>query len=204
MANKVFGIGWGRTGTTTLGKALKMLGYSHYGMNLNFVLDVKRGDFSRIFKVVEQYDCFEDWPWPLIYKELDKKYPNSKFILTTRTPTDRLRSYKKLLAKNKRHLNKKQREIKKFIYGYESPSGHEKEYIERYKSHIEEVLKYFKNRKQDLLVIDWTKGDGWDKLCHFLNKPIPNSPIPHLNKSWSIWEKYIIRAKQLLKRFLCY
>jgi hypothetical protein len=26
-------------------------------------------------------------------------------------------------------------------------------------------------------------GDGWEKLCKFLNKPIPDMEFPHENKS---------------------
>jgi hypothetical protein len=45
----------------------------------------------------------------------------------------------------------------------------------------EEIIHYFENRKSKLLVMDITKGDGWDKLCNFLNKSIPNKPFPHKN-----------------------
>ena len=36
--------------------------------------------------------------------------------------------------------------------------------------------------KEDLLV--WNLEDGWEPLCTFLGKPIPESPIPHDNKTW--------------------
>ena len=26
-------------------------------------------------------------------------------------------------------------------------------------------------------------NDGWEKLCKFLDRPIPNKDFPHLNKS---------------------
>jgi len=31
-----------------------------------------------------------------------------------------------------------------------------------------------------LLVVCWENGDGWDKLCSFLNKRKPDEPFPHL------------------------
>ena len=44
-------------------------------------------------------------------------------------------------------------------------------------------MEYFKSRKHDLLVIDFTKGDKWEKLCDFLNVPIPDVKFPHYNKT---------------------
>ena len=38
--------------------------------------------------------------------------------------------------------------------------------------------------KDDLLVCNLK--DGWEPLCNFLGKPIPDGPIPHDNKTWDI------------------
>ena len=35
--------------------------------------------------------------------------------------------------------------------------------------------------KEDLLV--WNLKDGWEPLCKFLGKPVPEGPIPHDNKT---------------------
>ena len=32
-----------------------------------------------------------------------------------------------------------------------------------------------------LLVMDIIAGDGWDKLCPFLGKPVPEAAFPHRN-----------------------
>ena len=44
-------------------------------------------------------------------------------------------------------------------------------------------MKYFRERPQDLLVLDFAKGDGWEKLCRFLGADIPESEFPHANKA---------------------
>lgn len=44
-----------------------------------------------------------------------------------------------------------------------------------------EMIQYFGNKKSQLLVMNIINGDGWNKLCFFLNKPIPNKPFPHKN-----------------------
>ena len=45
------------------------------------------------------------------------------------------------------------------------PRGHKARYIERYNAHTQEVRIYFKEWLGDLLVMDITRGDGWDVLC---------------------------------------
>jgi hypothetical protein len=53
---KVFGIGWAKTGTTTLGHCLEILGYSHVGGQLDLVDHLAAGDVDRILDVAAQYD----------------------------------------------------------------------------------------------------------------------------------------------------
>ncbi|MBU1849693.1 MAG: hypothetical protein KKH40_03100, partial [Nanoarchaeota archaeon] len=65
---------------------------------------------------------------------------------------------------------------------------------EEYYQHHEDVLSYFKNRPQDLLVINVCAGDGWEKLCSFLKLPVPNKLFPHVNKkTFFILMKYHLR-----------
>lgn len=68
---KVFGIGWAKTGTTTLGVCLKRLGFRHQGQDLSLVHDLQRGDLSRILDIATRHQVFEDWPWLLLFRELD-------------------------------------------------------------------------------------------------------------------------------------
>ncbi len=53
---------------------------------------------------------------------------------------------------------------------------------DRYIRHQNEVLEYFGDRK-DLLVIDVTRGNPWPALCDFLKIPEPTLPFPHLNRA---------------------
>ena len=50
-----------------------------------------------------------------------------------------------------------------------------------YDRHIQAVLSYFKDRPNDLLVINITEGEGWEKLCPFLSKPIPSTAFPNIH-----------------------
>ena len=79
---KVFGIGWAKTGTTTLGDCFKILGFDHQSQDLGLVKDIGQGDLSQIMALAEQKETFEDWPWIILYKELDEAFPGSRFVLT--------------------------------------------------------------------------------------------------------------------------
>jgi lysyl-tRNA synthetase class I len=128
------------------------------------------------FDLVEHFDAFQDNPWPIIYKELDEKYPNSKFILT-------VRDSESWLVSQVKHFGRKKTPMRKWIYGVGCPKGNETIYIERFKNHNKEVLEYFKNRPEDLLTMDLAKEGGWEKLCIFLVKNIQTTTFPHENKA---------------------
>ena len=43
----------------------------------------------------------------------------------------------------------------------------------------------------------WNVKDGWEPLCKFLGKPIPNIPIPHENKTGDLnfIEEYFMKSE---------
>ena len=83
---KVFGVGWAKTGTTTLGECLRLLGSRHQSAMFGLVPDLEAGRREVIADAAEPFDSVEDWPWLLLYRELDVRYPGSRFVLTTREP----------------------------------------------------------------------------------------------------------------------
>lgn len=177
---KVFGIGLNKTGTTTLGECGKILGMRTISCQRNLLEDVVvHSNFSRVKKVVAEYDLFEDWPWPLIYKELDNLYPGSKFILTTRESDEVWFNSLKQHSLSTSTL----RHCRKLAYGYDYPHGKKKEHKKIYNSHNDAVRCYFSNRDDDFIELCWENGDSWRELCHFLNFDVPNVPFPHANKA---------------------
>jgi hypothetical protein len=173
---KVFGIGFHKTGTTSLRDALKILGYRVTGPN--FAAEEKLGDDlpERAAKLAEEYDAFQDNPWPILFRQMDERFPGSKFVLTVR---DADRWYASAL----RHFGTRESPRRKLIYGVGSPAGNEAIYKRRFLAHNQEVVDYFADRPNDILIMDVTKGDGWELLCPFLGHPIPDSPFPHSNLS---------------------
>ena len=176
MTPKVFCIGFHKTGTKSLANALNRLGYRVTGPNGVNDPDISKNVYAMAYSLVEQYDAFQDNPWPIIYKELDKKYPGSKFILM-------LRSSDSWIKSQVGHFGLRETPMRKWIYGVGCPEGNEHIYIRRFENHNKEVMAYFKERTNDLLVMNLENGDGWEKLCPFLGKNIPNIPFPHVNRS---------------------
>lgn len=179
--NKVFGIGWAKTGTTTLGQCFNELGFKHKSQDLELVKHIKTGDLSKILEIADNYETFEDWPWIILYKELDEAFPGSRFVLTKRDPKKWVLSYKNMLSKQD-EASEELNEIRQILYGLPFPNVTEEQLIQRYERHNREVEQYFSDRKNDLLIVNWAEDSGWEELCHFLGKDIPNIPFPHSNK----------------------
>lgn len=177
---KVFGIGLNKTGTTTLGRALEILGFeNHVSVNGRLVKDWKNGDYTNIYKVAEANNNFEDWPWPLVYKEMFENYPDSKFILTIRKTSE---IWYKSLCKHAERIGP--RKIRKRIYGYYLPQNHKKEHVAFYEKHNREVIDFFaKHAPGKLLVVCFEDGHGWSELCEFLEVDVPEVDFPVLNKA---------------------
>ena len=87
MAGKIFCIGFHKTGTTTLEVALQRLGYRVTGSFGTKDPDIASKVHELAYAKVPDYDAFEDNPWPILYRDLDARFPGSKFILTRR-PSD--------------------------------------------------------------------------------------------------------------------
>jgi hypothetical protein len=171
---KVFCIGFHKTGTTSLERALEYLGYRVTGRKRVRSVRTMEELFAACCELIPRYNAFQDNPWPLFYRELDQRYPGSKFILTRRPAHAWLQSQLK-------HFGSRSSRMRELIYGAGYPLGNEAVYLERYNRHNAEVLAYFRDRPGDLLDIDLTAGEGWDKLCPFLGHPLPAVPFPCSN-----------------------
>jgi hypothetical protein len=178
MRPKVFCIGFHKTGTTTLEVALRRLGYRVTGSFGTKDPDIAGKVHELAYALVERFDAFEDNPWPILYQQLDQRFPGSKFILTRRPADAWIRSQVKDFASAETPM-------RRWIYGENAgcPEGNEATYVERYERHNREVLEYFADRPDDLLVMDIPADARWDHLCAFLDAAVPDEPFPHANKA---------------------
>lgn len=168
--SKFFCLGLSSTGKHSLMTACQILGYTtttHYPHNYN---EIDASDVAcDAFVVVH-------------YKELDRKYPGSKFIYTKRDldpwADSVVRHLMRYPAESKSEFK---REYRRKVWGSESPTR--QQIIQARKKLEKDIAKYFKDRKDDILYMNIPNGDHWEVLCPFLGKPIPSRPFPHIDTS---------------------
>lgn len=194
FSQKVFGIGYGKTGTTTLGECFKLLGsrrhttYSH-----PLVKAFVAGRLNKLFKVSDVTDTFEDMPWALAYPSLAMRYPKAQFVLTTRDPVRRFVSLVKHVERQT-ILDPSVIQVRSWMYGVDLPMkdhvqhliANREAVIARTVAHDRAVVKFFEGADR-LLVVDWEKGDQWEVLCEFLHVAVPKVSFPHANRA-PLWQ----------------
>lgn len=180
--SKVFGIGLSRTGTTSLCRAMEILGYRTIHCPRDIV------------EIAGWCDACADITVSMRYKHLDKVFPESRFIYTTRERESWLNSCES-------HFNGESRlsrpgspyidstaiyaayaEAEIAMYG--QLEFDRQVWSEAYERHNEDVMSYFKDKKERLLVIDIEKTKDYTALMSFLE--ISHIPFPHLNRSQNV------------------
>jgi len=182
MSGKIFCLGFQKTGTTSLARALAALGYKvgdaikpllaeidWQGPNLDSAI------CKKTLEIVEGLDAIQDSPCAFLHREFDAVHPGSKFILTLREVEDWLESYRQYFPDANNPL-------RRWMYGVDRFSGHEAHYRALFLTRNAEIIRYFADRPDDLLILDLAKGDGWLELVTFLGKDFLK-PFPHINKA---------------------
>ena len=205
--DKIICVGQPKTGTKTLKSILKKLGKTVSGDPLCF-LNNNNSDYTTIdgitintdnffnnigylHKNLEMFDFFHDVPYSFNYELIDKKYSNSKFILTIRDEEEWFKSlfyYQRLplpVGSPKKIIN--------VIYHHEIIlEEYKEEVIELYRKYNNDVITYFKNTPEKLLIINLCdknkcETDIIQKICDFTNLNTPNNFVfPHANS-----QKYV-------------
>lgn len=215
--NKVFGIGFNKTGSTSLEAILSTLGFRMPNQQEQEVLLVKqlhKGNFQPFLNFVKNYDAFQDMPFSqgYCYIQADALFPSSKFILTVRDPEEWYESMSRFYGKiwgipNTNFLSEaffKDKNLylyKNYMYDIHrkivldvndeykiNPNWdnvmNKETYISHYKRRNAEIIKYFDQRPEDLLVIDITKEKTISKILSFFGLSQEyDFPMPQLNKT---------------------
>lgn len=201
---KVFCIGRNKTGTTSLKIALRRLGYfvgDQKEAELIFDRTYHKGDFGPIIAYCRSYQAFQDVPFsfPETYRHLDQAFPGSKFILTVRDSPEQwyksiTRFHAKIFGGGTLPDHATLRAVKNDRLGYpgrlpqlygtpqDDPYNREK-MIASYSAHNEAVLAYFRDRPDDLLVLNVAQPGGFRKLADFLGVPPKGDDFPWHNKT---------------------
>lgn len=214
---EVIGAGFGRTGTHSLGLALEKLGFgpcynlheiaenpSHLEL-WNNAMDGKPVDWSYLFS---SYKSTVEWPSVTFIDQIIQRFPNARIILTLRDPESWYESaantiFKSLeLSAYNPDPRKRERSgmTRRLILEHTFGGRYwNKNYaIEVYRKHIQRVVGLVP--KERLLHFD--VKDGWEPLCNFLQKTVPNEAFPRLNaridfiNSAPEWAKNIRQSKK--------
>lgn len=168
---KVFCIGLGKTGTTSLKEALGILGYRLIRLPLDW-------------QGISDFDAALPGVSAAMYPELDAAYPGSKFILTVRDVDGWLKSIERDMGLKRGMDRQRAAEREQILTMKYGRTTFEREaFRTAFHEHEARVRKYFEDRPGDLLVLNVTQSAGWEPLCEFLGEPVPDEPFPNVNKA---------------------
>jgi hypothetical protein len=211
QTSKIFGIGLSKTGTSSLCRALNELEISsvHYPHDLTTFRELASANYS--LSILNKYQSITDIPVAPFYPQLDAIYPESKFILTVRNLDRWLDSiehhwnFMHEWSKRDRYFRRFTEFITACVYGSYEFNRERFAYV--YNKHYRDVLSYFLDRPDDLLVLDACGGEGWEELCSFLKIATPDRPYPHANRreekdTQASWIKCLDEAIEEFRRIV--
>ena len=176
---KVFCVGLGKTGTTSFGRLMGQLGYKHLSGPVLEGLTLYHLDPAPVLDLAAKYDSFDDYPWPYLYQQLATRFPDARFVLTTRRSADTwfksLRKHAERRGPTEGHL---------LAYGCYTPSD-PNALKDLYETHNRNVRAFFQNNPNftEVCIDD---EDAWTQLLAFLNAPeIAPENIPRANTATS-------------------
>ncbi|MDO9458562.1 MAG: sulfotransferase [Alphaproteobacteria bacterium] len=192
MALSVIGAGFGRTGTMSLKGALEELGFGPCYHMIEIIKNPPFADYWEAIgdgvpadwdKVFQGYQATVDWPSCAYYAELAEYYPKAKVILTVRdanawfdsaNKTIFTRMPRRMKPDDNRGRMAYELIFKKTFDGNIDDRDHAIAVYERHNAEVKRAIS-----ADRLLVYDLAQG--WERLCAFLDVPIPATPMPKVN-----------------------
>ena len=202
---QVIGAGFGRTGTMSLKGALEQLGF---GPSFHMI-DVARqpellpgwqaavdGEDVDWAQLLDGWGSTVDWPACTFWEQIWQQFPDAKVLLSVRDPEAWYASCQKSIHASAQAAVKGELEggsvdvspeAMKMINGliwngtFEGRFDDKEFAIDVFNRHNEDVKS--KVPADKLLVYEIS--EGWEPLCEFLDVPVPDSPMPHLNDATS-------------------
>jgi sulfotransferase family protein len=188
MALRVVGSGLGRTGTKSMQTALNTLGFGpcHHmvevfmhpeSMALWIEAGAGRPDWDAIFK---GYQSMVDYPGAAYWRQLAAYYPDAKILHTVRDPDKWFESTQATI----------------FAPGSPALSGGPmaaffNSFAVSFREHIHDrafMIHYFRRHTEEVKalipanrLLIYEVGEGWERLCAFLEVPVPAEPYPSEN-----------------------
>jgi len=203
---QIIGAGLPRTGTLTQKMALEMLGLGPCYHMVNVLADLEQAELwqralageSPWPEIFDGFQATVDWPGGFFYRELAEFYPEAKVLLSVRDPNAWESSMRqtvwavrhgeslvRLLSSAQACVNPSWRAFLGMIddllwqdRGTFAACGDQpSEMMRAMERHNEAVRAAIAPER--LLV--WSVTEGWEPLCEFLELPVPDVPLPHIN-----------------------
>ncbi|MBT8447377.1 MAG: sulfotransferase family protein [Gammaproteobacteria bacterium] len=190
MTLQVIGAGFGRTGTESMKLALEQLGLgpchhmkevlpdSAQSATWRAIAGGATPDWEAAFA---GFNSAVDWPSAYFWRELSEVYPRAKVILTLRSAESWYASFSNTIARVLA-ARKDPGAIGSRLVGERVFGGR---YTER-----DHAIAVFEQNTRDVQaafgedrLLTYRIGDGWEPLCAFLEKPVPDQPFPRSNSA---------------------
>jgi len=161
--NKIFCVGYNKTGSTTLETVLRLYGFNlpnQPEQELRLTKRVFSTDYTELKTFINHYDAFQDMPFSegMTYVAADALFPNSRFILSERDPDDWFDSMNRYFRK-------------KYLSGSDSEKITEQLVSQKFNylfpgyNHLKKEI-FLTSFKDDSNVVDWDKLFDRD---HYIN-----------------------------------
>jgi hypothetical protein len=190
MPLSVIGAGFGRTGTESMKLALEALGLGpcHHmhevhsdPEQIKLWREIARGEPADWEAAFAGYNSAVDWPSAYFWRELANAFPEAKVILTVRSAESWHASMEKTIFHSLRNSTDRDsvgiRLVAERVFGgrLDDPA-HAMAIYEHNNREVQAVIP-----PERLLVHHL--GDGWEPLCRFLGRPVPDMPYPRSNSA---------------------
>ena len=201
MSIEIIGAGFGRTGTLSLKMALEALGFGPCYHMVEVIAKPENAAHVPIWTaaaegrdtdwpaLLEGYRSTVDWPGARFWRELSVQWPEAKVILSLRDADRWYDSVMKTIWPASSSVMKADHEPFKSIgvmhdrlmwSGTFQGKIEDRAYAKHvFEEHNAEVKRSIPSGR--LLVQE--PGEGWQRLCAFLDVPVPDEPYPHANSS---------------------
>ncbi|XP_002124445.2 uncharacterized protein LOC100186284 [Ciona intestinalis] len=204
---KVICAGLPKTGTKSLARALRLLDYNavyDYEEAIEFAFDdwekIWNNQSTDVDSILEKIysknvEAVVDMPHSYHFEEFLKRWPSAKVILMLREEDSWFASFKNMLEQAERdhkfyqflqYICPTSKRLTRwhenmFLSTFGSKKPNPKKWKSAYRRHVAYVKSVVP--KDQLLI--YNIKQGWDPICEFLEKKIPDQPFPVENKAGS-------------------
>ena len=203
-SGRVFCIGINKTGTTSLARALRDLGFRVGNQRSGeLLLDAyAKREFQQIVEYCRTAEAFQDIPFslPFTFQILDCCFPGSKFILSVRDDDEQwyrslVRFHSKKFGDGKVPTVQNLKDADYCRTGWiwkahsllfnldEDEDPYDESILKRrYRLHIQRAVEYFRGQR-DFLLLNVADDDAYLRFCSFLNREPQYDRFPWENRT---------------------